>query len=158
MVEMHTHGMIVCVDVIHQLQHSLLIRCYIYTNYLLNSLSNKFSSTLLDITNYEWWRHFTSSFSSKLIVITNYNCTYKVKPFCNWICDYKSFLPCVTKDSPNNNHKNDWFGHKFQTHGWVWTRFCVVFAFNLETWTTWLSETMKHNMVFPFSINQIWWW
>ncbi len=113
---------------------------------------------MLDITNCEWWRHFTFSFSFKLVVITNYNCTYNVKPFCNWTCDYKSFLPRVTKDSLNNNHKNGWFGHKLQTHGLVWTRFHVVFAFNLETWTRWLSETMKHYMVFPLFINQIWWW
>ncbi len=43
------------------------------------------------------------------------------KFFCNWICNYKSFLPCAI----GGNHKNGRIGHKPQTHELVWTRFFI---------------------------------
>jgi hypothetical protein len=79
----------------------------------------KFSFILLDITNCEWYGDILHSpFSFKLIIIINHICN--LKPFCNWICDYKSFSTLAMEDNWNDNCKNGWIGHKLQTHGLVY--------------------------------------
>jgi hypothetical protein len=60
---------------------------------------------------------------SKLIVVASHSCICNLKPFCNCICHYTLFLPFAMEDGYIGNCKNDWFGHKLQTHGLVWTRF-----------------------------------
>jgi hypothetical protein len=52
-----------------------------------------------------------SNMTKKVINGINFKSLY------SWICDYKSFLPCATKDNYINNHKNGWFGHKLQMSG-----------------------------------------
>ncbi len=77
------------------------------------------------------WKHFSSSFLSKLVVVTSHSYIYNVKPFCNWICDYKSFLPHAMEDNWNDNHKNCWLGHKSNTRV---SRFLVVIQNEHATW------------------------
>jgi hypothetical protein len=75
----------------------------------------KFSFILLDITNCEWYGDILhSTFSFKLIIVITR--IYNLKPFCNWMCDYNSFLTLTTED----NCKNGWIGHKLQTRGLVY--------------------------------------
>lgn len=63
---------------------------------------------------------------SKPTIDTTYSHIYNLKPFCTWICDYKSILPHVTEDGWNNNHENGWSGHKLQTYGLEWIGLFVV--------------------------------
>ncbi len=60
---------------------------------------------------------FSSSFSSKLTLITSLSHICNYKPFCNWLCNYKSIILGAKKDNCIYNCKIDWFGHKLQTHG-----------------------------------------
>jgi hypothetical protein len=85
--------------------------------------------------------YFLFSFTSKLTLVASISHICKYEPFCNHLCDYKSFLPSAIKNSYIYNGKNGWFGHKSQTHGLKWTRFLLMFTSLTNT----TLKGWKHN-------------
>jgi len=90
------------------------------------------------------WKHFSSSILSKLVVVASHSYIYNVKSFCNWICDYKSFLLHATKDSCFNR-RNCWFEHKSNT--WV-GKFLVVTQNEHAKWMCQVQCTKPPNVKF----------
>jgi hypothetical protein len=71
-----------------------------------NMLSNHLWTTLLVAKTTKFikchklwmiWMHFWFWFWSKQSIVANNNHIYNLKPYCNWIGGYKSFLPCCHK-------------------------------------------------------------
>ncbi len=85
--------------------------------------------------------YFLFSFSSKLTLVASISHICNCEPFCDWLCDHKSFLLVAIKDSYIYNGKDGWFGHKLQTHGLKWTRFLLMFTSLTKT----TLKRWKHN-------------
>jgi len=130
-------------------------RCHILCNHLWYTLPITKTSKLSFFIGHHklWlvWTHFSFSFSSKLTIIASHSAFTSLNHIVVEYVFTILFFPWCHGGKLKNNRKNDWFGHKSQTHGLLSIVFSSELSSNFYFLRT-MATNIKGKMEFSFKI------